>query len=229
MRKVLLFAFLLLLAAPCFAGPCKAGQYDMLGWMAPQIATVNGHWNVVEADTGTFYWVKGSAGYPWDKDTFDDNYIYQVVTELTWNDPKTYKIFEQPMPWMPRCITMPATPDGKLATITLQNVKYDTHTSCTAFTVQSLGNVVNEIWGPSLRTIGTNPPAATLTLSYRYVCDQNFANCQFKETFDMQKGNGLVQWTYYKLGTNGQYAEVQSTTHGLALSGTVMPVHPCWP
>jgi hypothetical protein len=200
----------------------------MLNWMAPQLSTANGHYNVIYPSTGTFYWVKSSNGYPWDVDGFDSKYIYQSITEEDWNNPNTYKIFENALPWMPRCINVPAAP-GKLASIHVPppDTNFDIHTSCTEFTTQSLGYVVNEIWGPYNETIGRLPAAPTLTLSYNYSCDNEYNNCQYKETFAMQQSNGMVQWTYYTLH-DGAYVLTNQTTHGTATLGTVKPVHPCW-
>jgi hypothetical protein len=228
MRIQYLMLFLLSIAAVASAQTCKSNQYDMLNWMAPEIATVNGHYNVMFPQTGTFYWVKSANGYPWDVDTFDSNYIYQSITEQDWNDPHTYKIFETAMPWMPRCINIPATP-GKIASITVDATKtwFDIHSSCTSFTSQNLGYVVNEIWGPYQQSIAGQAAAATLTLSYRYSCDSSYDSCRYKETFAMQPGNGMVQWTYYEL-ENGEYVQLNQTTHATTVSGSISPVHPCW-
>jgi len=229
MRKIFLgFVFLSVAASAAAAQTCKPNQYDMLTWMAPEAATANGHYNVVYPSSGTFYWVKSSNGYPWDVDIFDRRYIYQSITEQDWNDPTTYKVFEKALPWMPRCITIPAVP-GKIASIRVQpqNTNFDTHTSCSEFTTQNLGYVVNEIWGPYNQTIGSLPVAPTLTLSYRYSCDSEYNICQYKETFAMQKNNGMVRWTLYTL-QNGVFVQANQTTQAAATLGAVTPVHPCW-
>jgi hypothetical protein len=227
MRNILL-AFFLSATALAGAQTCKPNQYDMLNWMAPQGSTLNGNYNIMYPSAGQFYWVKSKLGYPWDVDTFDSRYIYQSITEQVWNDPTTYKIFEQALPWMPRCINVPATP-GKIASILVQpqNTNFDIHSSCASFITQNLGYVVNEIWGPNIQTIGKLPPAPTLTLSFRYSCDSNYSNCHDQETFAMQKGNGMVQWTHYVL-QSGVYVQVNQTTQGAAKFASVVPVHPCW-
>src|SRR5438552_7553403 len=43
------------------------------------------------ATTGYFVWTKGANGYPWDVKTFDQNFVYDRSTELTWTDPQTFK------------------------------------------------------------------------------------------------------------------------------------------
>ena len=223
----LLFVSIMAVLSP--AQVCKSNQFDMLDWMVPQQAVLNGHYNMLYPTTGTFYWVKSKNGFPWDIDSFDSKYIYQSITEQDWNNPSSYKIFESPLPWMPRCIDVPATP-GKIAAIPLQpqNTKFDIHLSCTDYTTHDLGYVVNEIWGPYSQVIGKLPANPTLTLSYRYSCDPSFSNCQNKETFAMQKGAGLVQWTLYAL-RNGTYVQINRSTHDTpAVLGSINPVHPCW-
>jgi hypothetical protein len=230
MRSFFLSAlFLVSVAMFSHAQICKSNQFDMLDWMVPQEPTLNGHYNVLYPASGTFYWVKSNNGFPWDVDTFDARYIYQSVTEQDWNNPSSFKIFEAPLPWMPRCIDKPAVP-GKIASISLppQETKFDIHLSCTDFTTHNLGYVVNEIWGPYSQVIGRLPATPTLTLSYRYSCDSDFNNCRNKETFAMQKGAGLVQWTLYSL-QNGKYVQLNRSTHDTpAVVATVKPVHPCW-
>jgi hypothetical protein len=228
MRNLIFFLFVLVSGSVAFAQTCRANQYDMLDWMSPQQPTVDGHYNVMYPSSGTFYWVKSKLGYPWDVDTFDSHYIYQSITEQVWNDPRTYKIFQKPLPWMPRCINMPSVP-GKIASIPVNatDTWFDIHSSCSSFTSHNLGYVINEVWGPYNQSVGGTPAAPTLTLSYRYACDSTYSGCRYKETFALQKGVGLVQWTYYSL-SGGKYTQVNQTTHSSISLGSVVPVHPCW-
>jgi hypothetical protein len=227
------FALVLTLVPPALlvsaadAQTCKSNQYDMLQWMAPQFSTYNGHYNMVYPVSGVFYWVKSAAGFPWDVDLFDANYVYQSITEQNWNDPTTYKVFRPALPWMPRCVTKP-TSYRKLSSILLapSQTMFEIHSSCTSYTTHSLGYVVNELWGPAQRTIAGRT-LETLTLVYKYSCDSNHNNCKYREDFSMQAGLGLSQWTYYTL-QNGAYKQVNQTTHGAISLGSVNPVHPCW-
>ncbi len=229
LRATVIFLFL---AASSLAQVCKPNQYDMLKWMSPQMpsSTFNGHYNVLYPTSGTFYWIKSPNGFPWDVDTFDDKYVYQWITEYDWNDPTTYKIFQKPLPWMPRCVDIPQAP-GKLTTITLapEDSTYDLHTSCSSFTTKQLSYVVNELWGPSNMSFGGTPAKPTLTLVYRYACDKDYSKCTYKEEFYLQEDMGLVQWKYYALDSNGAYAQQNMSVHATTLvPGTVEPVHPCW-
>jgi hypothetical protein len=225
----LLLVALGLLAVASPAQTCPSNQADMLTWMLPWQGLQNGHFDVLYPASGTFYWVKGAGGYPWDVDAFDGKYVYQVDTELVWNQPTTFKRFVHPLRWMPRCVSIPQTP-GKIATVTVpaSDADFEIHSSCTQFTPSNLGNIVNELWWNPSQVVGANPAQPTITLSYRYSCDSSYSTCKYKETFALQQGNGLVQWTYYQLQSNGQYLQLNQTTHGVASPGSVQPVHPCW-
>lgn len=236
MRRFLFLIVLLTVAlfglAPCSSAQvCKPGEYDMLEWMAPWQPVQNSHFNVLEPLVGKFYWVKGDQGFPWDVDKFDNQFIYQLITEQFWGDDTTYKIFEKPLKWMPRCIDAPVSPNGKIASIQVpaSDTNFDIHSSCKSFVTRNLGYVVNEIWGPFYWTIGGNlpPNTQTLLLSYRYNCDSQYSNCTDKETFAMQHGPGLVQWTHY-VWKNGTWEQVNQTTSAYPQTATVAPVHPCW-
>jgi hypothetical protein len=229
MKKV--FGFLLLLAPLASAQTCKANEYDMLEWMAPSQPVMNSHYNVIYPATGRFYWVKGSLGYPWDVNDFDTKGIYDSTTELTWSNPSSFKVFEKPRQWVPRCVPIPAS-SGKLAVVTQtpDETWYDMHTSCTSFTRHNLQYSVTELWGPDQTAVAPLPTAPTLTLAYRHGCDASYAKCSEKETFELQHGPGLVRWTHYVWNTNA-WKQVQQTIDNLPIStstSTVVPVHPCW-
>jgi hypothetical protein len=89
---------------------------------------------------------------------------------------------------------------------------------------------VNEIWGPTLLSLGGSLPsnAPTLTLSYRYGCGSSYNNCLYKETFDFQKSYGLVRWTYYVLQSGNYVLQNRTVFNNLANGGSPAPYHPCW-
>lgn len=227
---------LALLCAPAYAGVCTSSQYDMLEWTTMSSASTfiqgnaNPLYTVFDQWHQRYYWIKSSSGYPWDVNTCNTYYIYQWITEQNWNNPQTYKNFEHPLPWMPRCINVPTAP-GKLSTVTVPNSRtnFDIHSSCSQYTVHNLGYVVNEIWGPYNMSLGGDLPSntPTLELSYRYSCDANYNNCSDKETFDFQKHFGLVQWKHYQW-QNGAWNQVNQTVFNTLHTGTAVPVHPCW-
>jgi len=107
MKRTLLFALLtalpiLLLPAGLQAQSCSPGYYNMLDWMTLSAGSskhFTGNANplyTVDPSGGLFWWIKGDfggEGYPWDVQYYDPTYIYQWITELNWNDPKTFKAF----------------------------------------------------------------------------------------------------------------------------------------
>ena len=238
--EVLLFA-LLMLTSFAHAGnsPCNLStQYDMLQWVNLDgilgssyhfAGNANPLYSGMRTSTELFL-IKGATGFPWDIDQYDNNYIYLWITEYDWNDPTTYKGFVNPMPWIPRCITIPAQGGNKISSILITNSDYNIYlTGCVQQPTQSLGNVVNEVWGPYQMTLGGSLPANanTLEVSYRYTCDSNYDNCTYKETFDFQKGLGLVQWTYYLLQSGTYVQQNQSLFNTLTVGGSPKPDTPC--
>jgi hypothetical protein len=240
--KKLLLLLLPLLAASAFAAPCGSGQYDMMNWLVMSSSMSQTYHLASNANpqytfhgNGIFYRIKGSAGYPWDVNYYDNNYVYQWATEYKWSDPSSYKSFSAiaTMPWSPRCVNKPPTGvyGKKLASIMLASSPYTIYGgSCSVKSNNNLGFVVNEIWGPSPLSLGGSLPqnALTLTLSYRYSCNSSYGSCKHKEVFDFQKPYGLVRWTYYVL-QNGQYVQQsQSLFNRVVKGGPPAPVHPCW-
>ena len=233
---------LLLLVAQALATPCTSAQYDMMNWFAMGSSeslqyhlTGNANPLYTYRGNGVFYWVKGATGYPWDVNYFDNSYVYQWATEYNWNDPTSYKAFTSTttMTWSPRCVQKP--PPGvygtKLASITIPSSPYTIYGgNCTATSNHSLSYVVNEIWGPTLLSLGGNLPnnAPTLTLSYRYSCDSSYNNCKYKESFDFQKPYGQVRWTYYVLQNGAYVQQNQSVFNNKGSGGSPLPNHPCW-
>jgi len=43
-----------------------------------------------------FYWTKTAGGYPWDIQLYDNDFVYLWMTELNWQNPRTYKVFNSP-------------------------------------------------------------------------------------------------------------------------------------
>jgi hypothetical protein len=225
----LFIAAILLWASVASAQVCKPGQYDMLTWMAPSIGVVNSHFDVLYPSTGTFYWVKGKAGYPWDERLFDTAGVYDWRTEKTWVDPTTYKEFETPPMWAHRCLN-PGVAGQRLDQVLhdKSTLWYQTHTSCTSFTRQNLSYGLNEVWDSGTLTIGKLPPAHTLSLVWAYGCTSAYASCRYREVFDLQNGPGLARWSYYIRQANGTYSLANQTFDDTPQAGTVQPVHPCW-
>ena len=71
------------------AKPNTTQTYDMLSWMTMSPTLSSGHHMAGTANplyttmtSSRMYWTKTQAGYPWDVQLFDKNFIYLWVTEL---------------------------------------------------------------------------------------------------------------------------------------------------
>src|SRR5207245_6732088 len=95
------------------------------------------------ATTGYFVWTKGANGYPWDVKTFDQNFVYDRSTELTWTDPQTFKRFNVDIPMSPRRVAKGAT--SPAIQIPAANSDYSFYSACTAYKTSGLKNVLNQI------------------------------------------------------------------------------------
>jgi hypothetical protein len=159
------------------------------------------------------YYVKNPQGNPWDINLYDENYIYQWVTELDdwngvnhWNDPTSCKKFNNgsqsstsdlSMRWAPRC----AAPGGDNSSFwnppppaQSNNTNYDTYVDqILQPSPQNLGYSQLEVEPTGTMTITDHraTPAqsfsiTTLPLQYTYSCSvsQNVNSCKFREVFD---------------------------------------------
>ena len=213
---------------------CPAGTYDMLDWMtldsnlrASYHMTGSANPLYTQIQPGKFSWVKGGNGYPWDIQLYDNQYIYQWITEYSWNSPTTYKKFTNNtnMPFAPRC----AKGGFPGSTIKVPNTSYDIHTSCQSYTTHTLKMGINQLWGPYKISLGGNLPGnlPTLILSYRYNCDVSYGNCGDKEEFYFAQRYGLVQWVHYAL-ISGKYQQQQKSVFNQVTSGTAVTNFSCF-
>lgn len=177
--------------------------YNMLEWMTLQPELGNVHlaasdhpsYNLIELRQPTIlnpsriYQIKGSKGFPYDIRVYDDVYIYDYVTELTWTDPKTYKRFLRPVPICKQI----ATPGDVLQT-SAQNSLYEVHDNINN-RVQSLGTikyVLSDLVPIALG--GDLPSGLALVLSYFWGGDSAFQNFSTQEDYFLQWPYGLVKW-----------------------------------
>jgi hypothetical protein len=164
-----------------------------------------------QTDTKVYY-VKNPQGNPWDINLYDENYIYQWVTELDdwnganhWNDPKSCKKFNNgsqnstadlSMRWAARC----AAPGGDNSSFwnspppTQYNTNYFTYVDqILQPSAQNLDYSQLEVEPTDTMTITDHraTPAqsfsiTTLPLQYTYSCNvsENINSCKFREVFD---------------------------------------------
>jgi hypothetical protein len=214
--------------------------YDMLEWMTmrPDLSeahhmtgTANPVYTHMESDR--FFWTKTAQGYPWDVQLYDDRYIYLWVTELSWQNTRSYKVFHSKtrgnhnMPIAPRF----ARGGYPGSTITVSDSSYEIHSDCTTYVTKNLGHVVNEVWGPYKESLGGELPdnLTTMVISYRYTCDADYDNCQNKEEYHLARPYGLVKWQHEKLLPNGTYGPPDSVTiFNHVVAGQTTPITSCF-
>jgi len=213
---------------------CPTGTYDMLDWMTLD-SNLRGSYHMTgnanplytNLGPGKFYWTKGANGTPWDIQLYDNNYVYLWITELNWNNPKTFKKFANNtnMPLVPRC----AKAGFPGSVIHVPNTSYQTYSDCTHYITQTLKQGLNQIWGPYSISLGGALPSnlKVLVASYRYNCDSNYANCGDKEEYYLAQKYGLVQWVHYSL-VSGVYQMQQKTVFNQLASGATTPSFPCF-
>lgn len=225
---------------PPSATAATTQTYDMLAWMTMRSDLRADHHMAGTANplytskTSTrFYWTKTAAGYPWDIQLYDNNYIYLWVTELNWLNPRTFKVFHSPslgkfnLPLVPR-YAVGGYPGSK---IKISDSSYEIHSDCNSFVTKNLGHVINEVWGPYRESLGGQLPndIQTLVISYRYTCDVNYSNCANKEEYHLAQPYGLVKWQHQSLGANGTYNPPDNVTvfNQIAV-GQVTPLTSCF-
>lgn len=215
---------------------------DILDWMtmSPDIRGGNhleGSANPLYTNVwkDKFYWTKGAEGWPWDIQLYDDKYVYLWITELTWDDPHTFKKFhtatggDKSFPFAPRYVALTTIPQ-KVSTITIPDSSYEYHTSCSTFVVKGLKHAINEVWGPypSVWYGGDVGSVTELVISYRYNCDDKYSSCSDKEQFHLAKPYGLVKWEHDTLQDDGTYVQDAVTVFNKLESGITTPVFPCF-
>jgi len=174
---------------------------------------------------GYFIWTKSPSGYPWDVKTFDANYIYDRSTELNWNDPTSFKRFNYDLAMSQRCVR--TDQPGMTLKIPASNTQYQSYAQCAPTQTQPLGNVVNSISAPSVVNVGNVGPIKTRYFTYRYSCNQYYANCQFMEIYSLGLGIGLYDWKYYVANTTGTFVLQQESVINNRQGGQTTPALPC--
>jgi len=177
------------------------------------------------AQTGYFVWTKSSIGYPWDVKTFDEKYIYDRSTELSWTDPTSFKRFSIDLPMSQRCITVGKA--GAAIKVASANTNYSSYANCNITQTQNLGYVLNRISASSMvNTGGDLGSVKTRTFTYQYSCNSSYGDCKYKEIFSLGYQIGLYDWKYYQ-SENGKWSLVQESKINNYDGGAAVPYLPC--
>lgn len=222
---------------PAFA--CPVGTQDMVSWMMPSDMSVhiegNNDYKAFYIRPGKMYFTKNKRGWPLDEKLYDENYVYDYITENGtdgWFDPSDVKEFVTPVKLAPRCVPVGA-PGQKVAAVTNTQTQFVSKMSCAVVSRSQLGTVVGEVWNQGLHDFGLldvhgQPigPVDTRVLTYRWSCDSNFSNCKVREELWLARGYGWVEWKNYVL-QNGIYVLHQDTIGTHAATGAPVPFQPC--
>jgi hypothetical protein len=210
---------------------CPAGEEDMLRWFTARDTSrhAEGDHNPLYTTVlpDRFYWTKSAQGWPWDIQLYDTHYIYLWITENGWSSPASFKEFEGKNEALaPRCLALRG---GKDATITVPDTRYKAFTTCSSYTVKSLRQGVNEVWGPyPMVWKALHGSAPTVVVSYRYNCGNHYDSCRDKELYYLVKDYGLMQWQHYELVVApNEYKLVESSVFDRLRAGGVDPYFPC--
>jgi hypothetical protein len=177
---------------------------------------------------GMFWYIKGAAGWPWDGNRYDDQYVYQNVTEADWTDPHNFKAFQSKswphahggIVWSPRYIAdvgeMPSLP------IVTGDSSYAVYSNCTAGPTQDLGGPVStQIEGPFKSVLFGGDLGKLDVLVQSYYWGQTL------EVNWYARGYGLVEWQSW-VQTGGLYVKQQTAQFNLIKpGGTPALVFPC--
>jgi hypothetical protein len=214
--------------------------YDMMNWLMMSSTLSAGHHMAGTANplftsktSSRFFWTKTAAGYPWDIQLYDNNYVYLWVTELNWLNPRTYKAFHSAALGNKNLPLVPRWAHGGYpgSSVKISDSTYEIHSDCNTFVTKNLGHVINEVWGPYKETLGGQLPAnlETLVISYRYTCDSTYSNCKNKEEFHLARPYGLVKWQHQALGSEGKYDPPDNVTYfNQVVSGQTTPITACF-
>jgi hypothetical protein len=207
------------------AYPDRTDHYLGPGNANPIYTSIDPEIQTGYAQQGAFYWVKSASGYPWDVNTFDQNYVYHRSTELKWVDPSTFKRQAQDMPLTPRCVST----RGGTAPIKLPPSRsvYSFYSNCQSYQTADLSYVVNTISKPSLvNTGGSLGTVKTRFLNYAYTCNSSYSGCKYLEVFSLGQNVGLYDWKYYT-AQNGSWVLKQESVINNFSVGHSTPYFAC--
>lgn len=165
--------------------------------------------------------MKGVAGFPWDSFSFDDDFVYQSITENSWTSPTTFKMFASAswpganggIAWLPRWYD-PGTPNSQIVTA---DSTYRIYSACGVFTTANLGGPIEtSVEGPyQVNFGGTVGVQSAIVMSYKWG-----PGYSTKEMNYYVIGLGLVRWETYSL-VGGVYVLKQTSAFNTQIAGGV--------
>jgi hypothetical protein len=193
---------------------CASDRFDMLDWMTldedlrsntylhgvrPDGSNANDLYTMMEADR--FYWMKSPQGWPWDIELFDDDGIYDWITEYSWTDPYSFKksMHDKNKKWATRCMK---AGDRVMSADTSYEINSAECGKNGNQTIHDLKNMITTVEGVQQVSLGGDMAAnmSVLVFDYDYVCDEKFQHCKDRERYLFEKRYGLVYWEHRTLG-----------------------------
>jgi hypothetical protein len=175
------------------------------------------------------WYMKGKNGFPWDMNTFDDQFIYQSITERDWDNPDHFKIFASTswpganggIVWSPR----DAEAIGHGGPWVTPDSTYRLYSGCDNFTEQDLQPVSVTLEGPYEYDFGGD-------LGWMPCLVQRYFWTE-KQTADRMELNryirkfGWAQWELWHLQGNRYEQKQISAFNHIADGGSPDPLFPC--
>lgn len=238
----LLFAMICAVPARSQSFSCPLGTEDMMNYFVmgypgrttnfmgpgnsnPIYTTIVPDQGATFASSGYFVWTKSVSGYPWDVKTFDQNYVYDRTTELSWGDPTSFKRFDIDLPMTRRCV--PIGKPGPAIKIPVANSSYSSYASCQSYKTQNLQYVINTVTASKwINSTGNLGKILTRNFKYQYGCNSSYAACTDMEVFALGYQVGLYDWKHYQ-SQNSQWTLVQESQINQYDEGQVTPYLPC--
>ena len=209
--------------------------YDMLDWMTmdedlrntSHLTGSHNTYTVVWPDK--IYYLKTTQGDTWDINLYDNNYIYQWITETAWNMPYNYKksAHNTNIVMTPR-FTSGGYPGTKIVSC---DSSYYYCVNCTNCNTYNLQKVIHEIWGPYLQYLGGNLGYQQILIDkYYWNCTgDDSSTCSELEENWYANRYGWERWTPYSKNSSGQWYQPQPPSiFNQLVEGTTSPFFPCF-
>jgi hypothetical protein len=213
---------------------------DILNWM---MATPNFESHLESSDgQAQCFWLdyfnrrlwypKTLAGGPgFDCNTFDENYVYQSITELDWNDPHHFKMFASTtrphqgnggIAWAPRYIDASSGDAPPPPLVSDSTYRLYASDDCKTYTVENLGGPVTT----QVYLIGSYDFGGDLGRQYTLKLTYLYTGVNM-EVFYYATSFGWVGWERWLL-VNGQWVQQQSKMFNLVKPGPLTGLNfPC--
>lgn len=178
--------------------------------------------------SGWIYYIKNPSGFPWDINFYDQNYVYQCITEgpSGWTNPSSYKVFASTswpgghggIGWSPRYIG-----DGPFENyLVTEDTTYQTWLNGALQATQNLGAVSTLVQGPFNLACGDLGTLACIILSYQW--NNPGVPLGTQEQFWYAYGYGQVRWQEYQLSSGIYVLKTDALFDQKVAGGTPTPV-----